>query len=213
MKNPKMRSIMPTWSAKKMWEIRHAKNRHTLRTPTNKITVARSDGTVIEWMRPVASKKSPVANCAIAQATAARTTRRKPRPAPRRAERKITAMTNKSRRVLCMQSPIYAVECRRRIKEQVLVFLPGVQRGFGKIGAASAQARRGRSLAALLLSAVPVPSGSCRSPKAQPASILRNCRKSRKSRFCRLSLSCVQIILQARISLRTRGRLGRRLKA
>ena len=101
MKNPKMRSIMPTWSAKKMWEIRHAKNRHTLRTPTNKITVARSDGTVIEWMRPVASKKSPVANCAIAQATAARTTRRKPRPAPRRAERKTAAMTNKSRRVMC----------------------------------------------------------------------------------------------------------------
>src|SRR6202035_4108570 len=33
--------------------------------------------------------------------TAARTTRRKPRPAPRRAERKTAAMTNKSRRVMC----------------------------------------------------------------------------------------------------------------
>jgi hypothetical protein len=133
MKNPKMRSIMPTWSAKKMWEIRHAKSRHTVSTPTNKITVARSDETVIEWMRPVASKKSPVTNCAIAQATATRMIRRKPRPAPRRAERKITAMTNKSRRVMCTAVSYLAVECRRRIKEQVLVFLPGVQRGFGRL--------------------------------------------------------------------------------
>jgi hypothetical protein len=204
---------MPTWSAKKMWEIRHAKSRHTIRTPTNKITVARSDDTVIDWMRPVASRKSPVANCAIAQATATRIIRRKPRPAPRRAERKITAMTNKSRRVMCTAVSYLCSRMPSAYQGAGSCFLPGVQRGFSKIGAASAQARRGRSLAALRLSPVPVPSGSCRSPKAQPASILRNCRKSRKSRFCRLSLSCVQIILQARISLRMRGRLGRRLKA
>lgn len=204
---------MPTWSAKKMWEIRHAESRHTVSTPTNKITVARSDETVIEWMRPVASRKSPVANCAIAQATAARTTRRKPCPAPRRAERKTAAMTSKSRRVMCTAVSYLCSRMPSAYQGAGSCFLArrpaGLRQNWSRFGAGQTR----RSIAALRLSAVPVPSGSCRSPKAQPASILRNCRKSRKSRFCRLSLSCVQIILQARISLRMRGRLGRRLKA
>ena len=148
---------MPTSSAKKIWEIRPAKSTHTISTPTNKITAARSEETVIEWIRPVASKKRPVANCAIAQATAARTTRRKPRPAPRRAERKIAAMTNKSRRVICTAVSYPCSRMPSSHQGAGTCFLPGVQRGFSKIGAASAQAKSGRSLAALRLSPVPVP--------------------------------------------------------